>query len=197
MSKRIHVLSDLEESIKVKKLLLAYLGSGEILHQICELCVKAYMNGNKILVAGNGGSAADAQHFAGELVGTFNFDRPPLDAIALTTDTSILTAIGNDYGFSEIFSRQIKAHGRSGDIFIAISTSGNSESILKAITACKELGITVVGLTGLSGGRMKGLCEYCICVPSSLTPRIQECHIVLEHAICNYVERSLFSKESL
>jgi D-sedoheptulose 7-phosphate isomerase len=196
MDKEIYVLSDLEESIEVKKLLLTYLKSNQVLYEICELCVKTYKRGNKILIAGNGGSAADAQHFAGELVGTFNFNRPPLDAIALTTDTSILTAIGNDYGFSEIFSRQIKAHGKSGDVFIAISTSGNSESILNAIATSKELGIIVIGLTGFSGGKMKELCEYCICVPSTLTPRIQECHITIEHAICNYVERSLFTKDS-
>lgn len=196
MNKKLNALSDLEESIEVKRLLLSDLESNKLLNEICELCVKTYFSGNKILIAGNGGSAADAQHFAGEMVSRFNFDRPPLSAIALTTDTSILTAIGNDYGYDKIFSRQIQAHGHSGDIFFAISTSGNSKNILEAISVCKEIGIHVIGLSGLSGGKMKELCEYCICVPSTLTPRIQECHITIEHAICNFVERSLFSSDA-
>ena len=154
-------------------------------------CLRA---GGKIMACGNGGSAADAQHFAGELVSRFYFDRPPLSAIALTTDTSILTAISNDYGYRDVFSRQIQANGRKGDVFVAISTSGNSENILHAIAVCKDLGILVVGLTGQSGGKMKEICNYCLCVPSESTPRIQECHLVIEHSICAYIEAALFGK---
>ncbi len=168
--------------------------AGADLKTVCELCVQTYRNGNKILVAGNGGSAADAQHFAGELVSRFYFDRPPLSAIALTTDTSILTAISNDYGYRDVFSRQIQANGRKGDVFVAISTSGNSENILHSIAVCKDLGILVVGLTGQSGGKMKEISDYCLCVPSESTPRIQECHLVIEHSICAYIEAALFGK---
>jgi len=160
----------------------------------CGACLKAYRNGCKILIAGNGGSAADAQHFAGELVSRFYFDRPALSAIALTTDTSILTAIGNDYGYEDIFSRQVQAHGRPGDVFIAISTSGNSPNILKAIEAAKAIGITVIGLTGRTGGKMRELCDICLCAPSESTPRIQECHLVLEHALCACIEKELFGE---
>lgn len=162
-----------------------------------KLCVRAYQSGNKIMIAGNGGSAADAQHFAGELVSRFYYDRPPLAAIALTTDTSIITAIGNDYGYRDIFSRQIKALGRSGDVFIAITTSGNSENILSAVLACKQMNIDVIGLTGKSGGLIKEFCDQLIRVPSESTPRIQECHLIIEHAICAYIESVLFPKTIL
>lgn len=186
------VLSALSESIRVQKLLLADTAFEEILRLVCLACVATYQRGNKILAAGNGGSAADAQHFAGELVSRFHFDRPPLSAIALTTDTSILTAIGNDYGYSDVFSRQVQGNGRVGDLFLAISTSGNSESILKAIKVAKKMGIIVVGLTGQTGGAMKELCDFCMCIPSTCTPRIQECHLIIEHTICAYIEQTLF-----
>jgi len=156
------------------------------------ICVRAYRAQRKLLIAGNGGSAAAAQHFAGELVGRFSFDRPALAAIALTTDTSILTAIGNDYGYEDIFSRQIQAHGQSGDVFIAISTSGNSPNVLKAIDQAKALGISVIGLTGQDGGSMKSLCDICFCVPSHSTPRIQEGHLLIEHCLCACIEEELF-----
>lgn len=180
------------ESIRVLQEFLADEGLNADLKAVCDLCVSIYRNNKKILVAGNGGSAADAQHFAGELVSRFYFDRPPLSSIALTTDTSILTAIGNDYGYKDIFSRQILANGCAGDLFIAISTSGNSENILEAIEASRKKDMFIVGLTGASGGKMKGLCDHCLCVPSSSTPRIQECHLVLEHTICAYVEQQIF-----
>jgi D-sedoheptulose 7-phosphate isomerase len=156
-------------------------------------CVKAYKEGNKVLTAGNGGSAADAQHLAGELVSRFNYDRPPLSAIALTTDTSIITAVSNDYGYKDVFARQIQAHGRLGDVFIAISTSGNSSNILEAIQTAKSLGLVVIGLTGRSGGDMKAMCDICFSAPSDSTPRIQECHLFFEHALCACIEESLFS----
>jgi D-sedoheptulose 7-phosphate isomerase len=158
-------------------------------------CLLAYRNQRKILIAGNGGSAADAQHFAGELVSRFYFDRPALAAIALTTDTSILTAIGNDNGYEDVFSRQIQALGQAGDVFIAISTSGNSPNILKAISQSKAQGLTVIGLTGRTGGKMKALCDLCLCAPSDSTPRIQECHLVLEHTLCACIEEALFGHQ--
>jgi D-sedoheptulose 7-phosphate isomerase len=158
-------------------------------------CVSGYNTGKKILIAGNGGSAADAQHFAGELVSRFYFDRPALAAIALTTDTSILTAVGNDYGYESIFSRQIQALGTVGDVFIAISTSGNSLNILNALQQAKQQGLTTIGLTGRTGGKMKPLCDICLCAPSDSTPRIQECHMVLEHILCACIEEELFGQQ--
>jgi D-sedoheptulose 7-phosphate isomerase len=158
----------------------------------CHACISAYQNVSKILIAGNGGSAADAQHFAGELVSRFYFDRPALAAIALSTDTSILTAIGNDYGFEDVFARQIQALGQKGDVFIAISTSGNSSNILKAIEQAKLKGLTVIGLTGRTGGKMKAMCDICLCAPSDSTPRIQECHLLIEHSLCACIEEKLF-----
>ena len=155
-------------------------------------CIDAYNLGRKVLIAGNGGSAADAQHFAGELVSRFYFDRPALAAIALTTDSSILTAIGNDYGYLDVFSRQVEALGCAGDVFIAISTSGNSANILKAVQSAKAKGLVVVGLTGRGGEKLKELCDICICAPSDSTPRIQECHLVIEHTICACIEETLF-----
>ena len=164
------------------------------LELVCNKCIASYRSNGKLIIAGNGGSAADAQHFAGELVSRFNFDRPPLSAIALTTDSSILTAIGNDYGYENVFARQIQAHGRTGDVFIAISTSGNSPNILKAIEAAKSIGLVVIGLTGRSGGKMKDMCDVCLCAPSDSTPRIQECHLFFEHTLCACIEESLFGE---
>jgi D-sedoheptulose 7-phosphate isomerase len=160
-----------------------------------EQCKLAYLNSKKILIAGNGGSAADAQHFAGELVSRFYFDRPALAAIALTTDTSILTAIGNDYGYETIFSRQVQGLGMMEDVLIAISTSGNSPNILRALQQAKQQGLTTIGLTGRTGGKMKSLCDICLCAPSDSTPRIQECHLVLEHILCAWIEEELFGQQ--
>lgn len=182
----------LKETISAQTILLSDPKMVENFEHANEVCLKTYLNQGKILIAGNGGSAADAQHFAGELVSRFNFDRPPLSAIALTTDSSILTAIGNDYGYEDVFARQIQAHGRTGDVFIAISTSGNSPNILKAIEAAKSIGLVVIGLTGRSGGKMKGMCDVCLCAPSDSTPRIQECHLFFEHTLCACIEESLF-----
>ncbi|EGO2996677.1 D-sedoheptulose 7-phosphate isomerase [Campylobacter jejuni] len=156
--------------------------------------IKAYRNGNKTLLAGNGGSAADAQHIAGEFVSRFYFDRPGIASIALTTDTSILTAIGNDYGYENLFARQVQAQGVKGDVFIGISTSGNSKNILKALELCKQKEIISIGLSGASGGAMNELCDYCIKVPSTCTPRIQEAHILIGHIICAIIEEELFGK---
>ena len=183
------------QSYLTKKILLENDSNILLINQITDIAVKTYQKGNKILFAGNGGSAADAQHLAGELVSRFYFDRPALPAIALTTDTSILTAIGNDYSFENLFSRQIEANGNKGDLFIGISTSGNSLNIIKAIEICKKKGIVTVGLTGKSGGKLADLCDYCIKVPSQETPRIQEAHILIGHIICSVIEEFLFGKE--
>ncbi len=165
-----------------------------MIESISKTMVNAFGNGNKILIAGNGGSAADAQHFAGELVSRFYIDRRPLPAIALTTDTSILTAIGNDYGFEHLFSRQVEAHGEKGDVFLAISTSGNSPNILNALIRSREMGIITVGLTGATGGKMNQLCDICYCVPADVTPRIQEIHSVVCHVVCSIIEESIFGE---
>jgi D-sedoheptulose 7-phosphate isomerase len=155
-------------------------------------CCAALRAGNKILFAGNGGSAADAQHLAGELVSRFKFDRPGLAALALTTDTSILTAIGNDYGYDQVFARQINAVGAKGDVLIAISTSGRSPSIMRALEEADRKGVVRVGFTGAGQGDMHPLCEYCIRIPSVETPKIQEGHIVLGHILCGLIECELF-----
>jgi D-sedoheptulose 7-phosphate isomerase len=160
--------------------------------QIIEKIVSTYKQDGKVLIFGNGGSAADAQHFAGELVSRFYFDRPALSAFALTTDTSVITAIGNDYGYEQVFSRQVSASAKAEDVVIAISTSGNSKNVLAALAVAKEKGSFTVGLTGHTGGAMKEVCDVCICVPSNSTPRIQECHLIIEHAICAGVESRLF-----
>jgi D-sedoheptulose 7-phosphate isomerase len=160
---------------------------------VARLCVDALRAGGKLLIAGNGGSAADAQHLAAEFVSRFYFDRPGLAAIALTTDTSALTAIGNDYGFERLFSRQVDALGRAGDVFIGISTSGNSPNVLAALAECRTKRLITVGLTGRSGGKMAALCDHCLRMPSTETPKIQEGHIIVGHIICALVEREMFS----
>ena len=155
-------------------------------------CVKSIRSGGKILLAGNGGSAADAQHIAAEFVSRFAFDRAGLAAVALTTDTSILTAIGNDYGYEKLFSRQIQALGRAGDVFIGYSTSGRSPNVLQAFEGAREAGLICIGFTGNRGGSMKRLCHYLLEVPSPDTPKIQEGHSVLGHVLCGLVEREMF-----
>jgi len=157
-------------------------------------CIKCIQSGGKILLAGNGGSAADAQHIAGELVSRFAFDRPGLPAIALTTDTSILTAIGNDYGYERLFSRQIQAHGNKGDVFIGYSTSGKSSNILLAFEEARARGLICVGLTGNHGGPLRELCDVLLEVPSGDTPKIQEGHLVLGHILCGLIEDALFQR---
>lgn len=159
---------------------------------VANACIGALRRGNKILFAGNGGSAADAQHLAGELVSRFNYDRPGLPAFALTTDTSVLTAIGNDYGFEHLFARQIEAVGVRGDVFIGISTSGRSPNVLRALRTAREKGLVTVGFTGRGGGDMPALCDHCLRVPADATPRIQEGHISLGHTLCWLIERAIF-----
>ena len=158
------------------------------------LCVGALKSGRKLLFAGNGGSAADAQHWAGELVSRFYYDRPGLPAIALTTDTSILTAIGNDYGYDYTFARQVEALGQAGDVLVAISTSGRSKNVLRALDVAEQKGIKVIGFTGASGGDMAGRCEVCFKVPSTETPRIQEGHEFIGHLLCALIESEIFPR---
>ena len=183
-----------KNSYIVKRAILEDRELSGLIREVSAKCIEVYKNGNKTLIAGNGGSAADAQHVAGEFVSKFYFDRPGLASMALTTDTSVLTAIGNDYGYEKLFSRQVQANGATGDMFIGISTSGNSKNIVEALRTCKERGIIAVGLTGEGGGAMAELCDYCIKVPSSETPRIQEAHILIGHIICSVVEEELFGK---
>ncbi len=149
-------------------------------------------SGGTLFLCGNGGSAADAQHLAGEFVNRFLIDRPPLPAVALSTDTSVLTAIGNDFGFNLVFAKQIRALGKNGDALLAISTSGNSPNVLEAIKAAREIGMVIIGLTGQGGGAMAAMCDVLLDVPSPLTPLVQETHIAVGHVICSLVDHFLF-----
>ena len=162
--------------------------------RLAEVMVDVIRNGNKILVFGNGGSAADAQHMAAEFVNRFMIDRPPLAAIALTTDSSILTSIGNDFSFDDIFVKQIQALGKNGDLALGISTSGNSPNVLKAIVTAKELGLKTAALTGGTGGKLLGLADLVLNVPSDKTPAIQEGHIWVEHLLCQLVDETIFGQ---
>jgi D-sedoheptulose 7-phosphate isomerase len=159
--------------------------------QAIEMISLSLAEGGQLLIAGNGGSAADAQHIAAELTGRFFRDRKPLRALALHGNTSALTAIGNDYGYEYVFAREFSAHARPGDVLLAITTSGNSPNILRAIEAARKINAKVVGLTGESGGKMRNACDLCLCVPSRSTPRIQEMHITIGHAICELLEERL------
>jgi D-sedoheptulose 7-phosphate isomerase len=188
-----HVRQQIAASISVKDEILASESFIDNLVEVAEVCISAFRRGNRVLLAGNGGSAADAQHIAAEFVSRFEFDRPGLPSIALTTDSSMLTAIGNDYGFERVFLRQLEANGREGDVFIGISTSGNSRNILLALDNCRRLGITSIGLAG-SGGQIQSKCDYVIAVPSTHTARIQESHIMIGHIICGLVESAIFQR---
>jgi D-sedoheptulose 7-phosphate isomerase len=187
-----YVVNEFQASLAVKQHILDDTRFMQQVTDMGHLLIDRYQAGNKLLVAGNGGSAADAQHIAAEFVSRFNFDRPGLPALALTTDTSILTAVGNDYGYDQLFRRQVQANGVNGDVFLGISTSGNSPNILQALEAARLKGIVTFGLTGKSGGKMRELCDYCLCVPSENTPRIQEAHILIGHTLCAMVELALF-----
>jgi D-sedoheptulose 7-phosphate isomerase len=162
------------------------------IYAIAAAITRAFRGNGKLLIAGNGGSAADAQHIAGEFLSRFNFDRHPLPAIALTADSSVLTAIGNDYGFELAFERQVRGLGRPGDVFIAISTSGQSPNVIRALKAARELGVTTVGFTGDGAREMTAYCDHVLAAPSGETPLIQQIHIVAAHAICGLVESELF-----
>jgi D-sedoheptulose 7-phosphate isomerase len=163
----------------------------EAVSKATDLIYASLSAGGQLLVGGNGGSAADAQHITAELTGRFLLERKPIRALALHVNTSALTAIGNDYGYELVFARELLAHARPGDAFLAISTSGNSQNILKAIEVARQLKLVVIGLTGGSGGQMKDVCDLCLCVPSRSTARIQEMHITIGHAICQLLEERL------
>jgi D-sedoheptulose 7-phosphate isomerase len=166
----------------------------EIIRQVTAAMVKVFGQDGKVLFCGNGGSAADAQHLAAEFSGRFYYDRPPLYAEALHVNTSYLTAVANDYSYDEVFARLVKAKGRTGDMLVALSTSGNSPNIVKALGVANQCGMITVGLTGESGGKMNDLCQYLINVPGNDTPRIQELHILVGHIICESVESAIFPK---
>jgi len=187
------IINQIKSSVELKQKLLE---DPEVLSGIekaAQAIIAAFRNNRKLLVTGNGGSAADAQHIAAEFVNRFSFDRPGLPCIALTTDTSVLTSVGNDSGFDEIFARQVEALGNAGDLLIGISTSGTSHNIINALHACRKKEIITIGLTGIYGGLMRDLCDICIKVPSGETPRVQEAHILIGHIICSLVEEELFS----
>ncbi|MEE9487370.1 MAG: D-sedoheptulose 7-phosphate isomerase [Candidatus Brocadiales bacterium] len=181
---------ELRESIDVKQSLLA--GSISTIEEMARITVRCLRSGNTVYLIGNGGSAADAQHIAGEMVGRFERDRKALPVLALTTDTSVITAIANDYGYDRCFERQVEAFVKDGDMVIGISTSGNSEGILRAIRRAREKGAVTMGLTGQDGGDLKDLVDVCLQVPSQNTPRIQECHAMVGHILCSIVEKELF-----
>ena len=180
----------IQESIEVKSALLEQ-HICVISHQ-AELLISAFQAGGKVLFFGNGGSAADAQHVAAELVNRLGMERDALPAIALTTDTSILTSVGNDVGFDQVFARQVQALVQKGDVAVGISTSGNAANVLNGIVAARRKGAITMGFTGLNGGKLKGMVDACLCVPSESTPRIQEAHITVWHVICEVVEQELF-----
>ncbi len=181
-----------KQSINLKNAILSNKKFLSLISEIVDKIVLSLQSGGKVLLCGNGGSAADAQHIAAELSGKFYFDRPPLPAEALHVNTSFLTAVANDYSYEQVFSRMLKAIGKENDILIAISTSGNSINIINALKTAKEIKMLTIGLTGSTGGKMKELCDYIITVPSEDTPRIQEIHILIGHILCELIEHKLF-----
>jgi D-sedoheptulose 7-phosphate isomerase len=189
------VQKQLAQSITTMQATLADLHIADTVSLAAEVTANAMQAGRKLMVAGNGGSAADAQHLVAEFVVRLKTNRPALRAIALTTDSSIITAGGNDFGFDCIFARQIEALGQPGDIFLGISTSGNSKNILQALQQAKEMNITTIGFSGSGGGTMKSLCDHNVIIPSDVTMNIQECHLALEHIFCMAVERYYFGRD--
>ncbi|MCX6243464.1 MAG: D-sedoheptulose 7-phosphate isomerase [Bacteroidetes bacterium] len=184
----------ISESIATKQRILSDERLIGLIKDVADTCAETFCNGNKVLFCGNGGSAADAQHLAAEFSGRFNYDRAPLYSEALHVNTSYMTAVANDYSYDEVYSRILRGMGQEGDVLIAISTSGNSKNIIRALETAREMGIITVGMTGETGGLMKNLCDFLINVPSAETPRIQESHIMIGHIICEYVESAIFPK---
>jgi D-sedoheptulose 7-phosphate isomerase len=189
------VTDAIKDSIAVKQRILKDERLVELIRDVADTCAETFCAGNKVLFCGNGGSAADAQHLAAEFSGRYRYDRAPLFSEALHVNTSYMTAVANDYSFDEVYSRMLRGIGKEGDMLFAISTSGNSKNILRALETAREMGIITVGLTGETGGAMKNLCDFLIRVPSTETPRIQESHILIGHIICEYVESAIFPKE--
>lgn len=185
----------IEESILVKEKILIDKDLIANIKKTVEICIDTFRNGGKVLLCGNGGSAADAQHIAAELSGRFNFDREPLFAEALHVNSSFVTAVANDYGYDHVFSRMVKAAGRAGDVLMGISTSGNSVSVVNAIITANDLEMKTIGLTGETGGKLNDICDVCIKVPSTNTARIQEAHIMIGHILCEMIEKELFTEK--
>lgn len=187
------ISTSLNESLQVHLDTLRYLQATQVIERAVEIILSCLQSPNgKLLLAGNGGSAADAQHMSGEYVSRFLFERPALPAISLTTDSSVITAIANDYGYEDVFARQVQGLSRPDDVLLLYSTSGNSPNILKAAHCGRELQIPVIGFSGASGGALKAYCDHFIAVPSKSTPRIQEMHLLIGHLICEEVERKYF-----
>lgn len=190
------IQGEFEKALENFQRMSADQGMHALIERAVVVCVDALRAGHKVMFAGNGGSAADAQHWAGELVSRFYYDRPGLAAIALTTDTSILTAIGNDYGYDYTFARQVEALGREGDVLVVISTSGNSLNIIRAAEAAKQRGISVIGFTGHAGGKLAPMSDICFRIPSDETPRIQEGHEFIGHLLCALIEAEMYPREA-
>ena len=186
------IVSEIQDSIAVKEQLAG--GSAQLIADAARLIIATMRNGGKLIVFGNGGSAADAQHLSAELVGRYRQDRKAFPAIALTTDSSAMTSISNDYGFDAIFSRQLEALGKPGDVVVAISTSGNSPNVLQALATAKKIGIASIALTGKSGGKLRNSVDVCLCMPSDSTPRIQEAHGLVIHILSGLIETALTSE---
>ncbi len=186
------ISNSINESITTKQLFVDDVRNIELIKAVANHCINTFKNNGKVLLCGNGGSAADAQHIAAELSGRFNYDREPLYAEALHVNTSYITAVANDYGYDHVYSRMIKAAGKKGDIFIGISTSGNSPNVVNAVVEAKKQGMITVGFTGASGGKMDELVDMCIKVPSNNTARVQEVHLLVGHVICEEIESTLF-----
>ena len=189
------VSRSIQASIAVKQLLLGNSDLVSIIAKVSERLVGTFSKGNKVVLFGNGGSAADAQHIAAEFVGRFAFNRPALPALALSVNTSCVTAIGNDYGFDLVFSRQIEALAHPGDLAIGISTSGNSPNVVRGLSVARKMGLCSVAFTGCTGGELRNVVDYCICAPSKETPRIQECHLLIGHIISELVEETIFHEQ--
>ncbi len=187
-----YIIKQIADSAATKQAILENEALLDTIVTVAQECVEVYRKGKKTMLAGNGGSAADAQHIAAELVGRYGFDRPSIPSLALTTDTSNLTAIGNDYGYDKVFSRQLEGMGQEGDLFIGISTSGNSQNIINAFESAKDKDIMTVALVGRDGGKMAQMADYALIIPSNDTPRIQESHILIGHILCDIIEKELF-----
>ena len=187
-----YIKDQIKKSFETKQLIYENEELLSNIEDVAKKCVELYRGDKKTILAGNGGSAADAQHIAAELVGRYGFDRPSIPSLALTTDTSNLTAIGNDYGYDKVFSRQLEGMGQEGDIFIGISTSGNSINIVQAFESAKKKGITTIALVGRDGGEMANIADISLIVPSDSTPRIQESHILIGHILCDIIEKEIF-----
>ena len=189
------IKKNITATISLKQQLLSDEKLHETISTIVDLVIKCYRGGGKVLFCGNGGSAADAQHLAAELSGRYYYDRPPLFAEALHVNTSNLTAVANDYSFDDVYARLVEAMGRSGDVVFGLSTSGNSPNVINAMKKARSIGLITIGFTGETGGHLKNSCDHLIAIPSKDTPRIQECHILMGHIICELVEATLFPKK--